>query len=170
MSTFTTEYWQETESKVEFIPTNEAPSLPITAVKIYAIEDGKLLLAKVGRGWDVPGGHIEPGETPGIALVRELKEETGASAERYTLLGYLKIVNVKENERNKRYPKLSCSLVYKAEGLTFDKDYDLSQFESTDQRLVPFGEVGDYHHNWTDMKKQILEYAVRNSNGQTTSS
>ena len=25
--------------------------------------------------WDLPGGHVEPGETPGQGLVRELREE-----------------------------------------------------------------------------------------------
>ncbi len=30
------------------------------------------------KTWEIPGGHIEPGETPDIAAARELMEETGA--------------------------------------------------------------------------------------------
>lgn len=157
---FAAEYWEETESKVEFFPDSAPPKLPVTAVKVYAIQDGNLLLTKVGRGWDLPGGHIEGGETPDEALIREIKEETGGTIENIKLIGYLKITNVRENDRNKRYPRKSCILVYTGGGLSFDHNHDLSQYEATDQKLIPFSQVKDFHHNWSDMKQQILDYAA----------
>lgn len=35
--------------------------------------------------WAIPGGEVEPGETPAAAVVRELAEETGACAAREAL-------------------------------------------------------------------------------------
>ena len=38
---------------------------------------GQILLVKptYKDGWDIPGGYVEPGESPGAACLRELKEE-----------------------------------------------------------------------------------------------
>jgi ADP-ribose pyrophosphatase YjhB (NUDIX family) len=39
--------------------------------------------------WSVPGGRVEPGETPAAAAVREVAEETGLVVEAGPLLGVL---------------------------------------------------------------------------------
>lgn len=45
--------------------------------------DGRVLIARRPQGktlaglWEFPGGKVEPGEQPEIALIRELKEELG---------------------------------------------------------------------------------------------
>lgn len=43
------------------------------------------------RGWDLPGGHVEPGETPEQAMRREVFEETGAHLGAVQVLGYQQI-------------------------------------------------------------------------------
>lgn len=53
-------------------------------------EEGKILLIKSpARGWEIPGGQVEMGETITDALKREVKEETGVDIE----VGDLKAVH-----------------------------------------------------------------------------
>jgi 8-oxo-dGTP diphosphatase len=62
------------------------------AVNVVRDPDGKVLLAErtarqMGAGfWELPGGKIDPGETPQQAAARELVEEIGITAESLTPL------------------------------------------------------------------------------------
>ncbi|MFN4148633.1 MAG: Nudix family hydrolase [Rhodocyclaceae bacterium] len=53
------------------------------AAAVILRDDGAFLLGRRAPGtfysgyWEFPGGKVEPGETPGAALVRELREELG---------------------------------------------------------------------------------------------
>ncbi len=66
------------------------------AAAVVVREDGRLLLVRRGREpqrgrWSVPGGKLEPGETPAQAAVREVLEETGARVRAGRELGTVRI-------------------------------------------------------------------------------
>ena len=58
-----------------------------------------LLIKSPWRGWEYPGGMVDPGETSQEALIREIKEEAGVDVEITGFIGLCKniekdIVNI----------------------------------------------------------------------------
>jgi 8-oxo-dGTP pyrophosphatase MutT (NUDIX family) len=69
--------------------TDELPALEICGTAFaFAFQGERMLFTHLfKRGWDIPGGHIESGETPAQAAVRETMEETGVLVEPLELIG-----------------------------------------------------------------------------------
>jgi 8-oxo-dGTP diphosphatase len=85
-----------------------APEPTPIAVACALIEhDGHVLMAQrpahkhLGGKWEFPGGKIEPGETPEIALHRELQEELGCTVEIIRVL----------TPRTHAYPTITVKLI-----------------------------------------------------------
>lgn len=73
------------ESAIESVE----PNLPLTASLIALWDNGECLMVfnRFRKVWELPGGTIDPGESPREAAVRELAEETGQVAENLVLAG-----------------------------------------------------------------------------------
>lgn len=72
-------------------PAPGAGRIRVAAAVVW--HEGRLLLTQrppggpLGLMWELPGGKIEPGETPEHALVREIREELGVRATPWEVLG-----------------------------------------------------------------------------------
>jgi 8-oxo-dGTP pyrophosphatase MutT (NUDIX family) len=54
----------------------------VSAKALIFDEDHKILLVKEKRGWELPGGGIEQGESPQETITREITEECGFEIEK----------------------------------------------------------------------------------------
>lgn len=115
--------------------------LHIGAVAILPLlDDGRVIMERQYRYahgrvfFEIPAGKLDtPDEDPLEAAKRELREETGAVAKKYTYLGEIDTTPALMNEK---------IYLYLAEGITFGErslDYD----EFLDVELVPLSNLVD---------------------------
>src|SRR4051812_40744276 len=77
-------------------PSHEKPQPVVCAGAVVRDAAGRLLLVRRGRPpsaglWSIPGGRVEPGETPAQAAAREVREETGLDVRVGVLLATVEI-------------------------------------------------------------------------------
>jgi len=115
--------WALIPNEVHLILSDVLPPLAhiSTAFALAFAEDALLLTRLFDRGWDVPGGHLHPGESPEAAMRRETYEETGAHLGDAHLIGYQKVRILAPMPPNYRYPyPESYQVFYAAPVLALD--------------------------------------------------
>lgn len=101
-------------NRTRTVVTTELPDQSrITGAFVLAFVGNELVLTQLKeRGWDIPGGHLEPGESPADAMKRELYEEAGAVIDQYGLLGYEEITLLGDKPANYKYPYPDSYMVF----------------------------------------------------------
>ena len=85
--------WLPQPNEARFVLSDSLPPRESTATAlVLAFDRGQLLQTRLAaRGWDIVGGHLEPGESPEDAARREANEEAGARLGQLHLLGYQRL-------------------------------------------------------------------------------
>lgn len=73
----------------------------VAAVFGIPLYNNKIALTKSYRGWELPGGHLDEDETIEEALVREIKEEIGVEISDYKIIGFRKVICLKNPIKTK---------------------------------------------------------------------
>ncbi|MCM3393388.1 MULTISPECIES: NUDIX hydrolase [Cytobacillus] len=145
----------------------EAAYLPerefITSAHGFCFLEGKVLLVNLqNRGWDIPGGHIEKGESPKQCFKREAMEE-GYAEGQCAQLGYI-IVDHSENlqwTESSVYPKIGYQVFYHME---IERMYDFeARYESSERKLVDPLQITEFCKGWHETLAEALNSAMKRS-------
>lgn len=159
VNTFSDVEWLPTGATMRLIRSRRlpAPNL-ITSVHLFCFSgDALLLVEHNARGWDIPGGHVEPGEDLQSALQRELLEEAAAIAERCELFAHLEIDAGPLPPAGYRYPTPRSYICCFIGELTSLEEFTAAH-ETTQRRLFMIDEVRGL--SWYQQHSGIYELAL----------
>ena len=139
-------YWLPQPGECRLYITDELPPVEqcSTAFGFVFAGDEVLLTRLRDRDWDIPGGFIDPGETPEAAAIREVWEETRAKVEIIDLIGIQEVECFGPKPPNYRFPYpisvqvyYACKLLELAPFEINNESVERQFFKPEAARLVP---------------------------------
>lgn len=138
--------------KIEFVNLAFSPDISnferesISAVFLVGIKEDMILAARNERGWDIPGGHVDEGETDLLStLTREVDEESGVLVNKATPFATM---NFDGNDKS--------MLFY------YSDSFELGDFipkeDAFERRMMPVEEFLEVYNWKKDVMKEIIEY------------
>lgn len=115
--------------------------------------EGKILIINIVGNWQLPGGHIEKGESYEEGLRREISEEADIEVEDITPFGYLRVAEIKEGILQPESIQLYClTKVKRLNKQTVDPCYNkISKRKFIDSEkfttYIPWGNIGNHIAN-----------------------
>lgn len=104
----------------------------------------RLSTGEMGNRWEFPGGKVDPGETPEMAIKREFKEEMNIDVESGALIASVEFSNKNGISQLLAYPvffpdnaKISLTEHTRLKWATFEEIERLS-FVDSDLLLIPY--------------------------------
>ncbi len=137
-----------------FVATSEQPD-PATApaALVFPFYGDRIVLADIAtRGWCIPSGHVEPGETFEEAVRRETVEEAGATLGRVAYLGYFVLTDTRTG--GVRYAPAFVGEVRGFSGAPAGAD-------SRGMQMVAVEDVAACYFAWDDLLAAVFAHAYR---------
>ena len=145
-------WWGDT--RAEFIPRGGALPAHCTrsAALLFAFHEDRLVTADIqGRGWCILGGHLEEGETPRQAVVREAMEEGGVKPDHLNHIGwYVLTPRGGIPDVVPSYVARVASMVARPEG-----------FESNGVALMTRDELRQRYYRYDELLDAVFNYVFR---------
>jgi 8-oxo-dGTP diphosphatase len=98
---FPTVFWGQTQVRFVAAATDLCAAPTCYAALVFPFVGERCVVAAIrGRGWCIPGGRLEAGETPEVAARREAHEEAGLTLGPLHLIGHYRLTEQEtETER-----------------------------------------------------------------------